>query len=60
MEFYYYEIREDNHVLGKTKPFHIKDMHSSWIDEELKYIMSKSKNIKKTKIILLKYNIESD
>jgi len=60
MEFYYYEIKEDDYILGKTKPFHINDMNSSWIDEEIEYIKSKSKNIKKTKIILLKYNIESD
>jgi len=60
MEFYFYEIREENRILGKTKPFHINDMNSSWIDEEINYIKSKSKNIKKTKIILLKYKIESD
>jgi hypothetical protein len=60
MEFYYYEIREDDHILGKTKPFHIKDMNSSWIEEELKYIVSKANNSKKTKIFLLVYSIESD
>jgi len=60
MEYYYYVIKEDDHVLGKTKPFHINDMNSSWIDEEIKYIMSKAKNNKKTKIFLLIYGIESD
>lgn len=60
MGFYYYEIREDDKILGKTKPFHLNDMESSWINEETKYFMKKSKHYEKVKVLLLEYQIHSD
>ena len=43
MKQYYYEITEDNRLLGKTGTFSIQDMDSTPVTDELRYYASKSK-----------------
>lgn len=43
MQLYYYEVTEDNRLLGKTSNFSLSNMDSSEVKEERDYYASKSK-----------------
>ena len=43
MQPYYYEVTEDNRLLGKTSNFSLSNMDSSEVKEERDYYASKSK-----------------
>ena len=45
MNYYCYELYEENTFIGKTKPFDIQDIHSSWVQEETEYIKRKAKQV---------------
>ncbi len=42
MEMYYWQIKNNDKVVGETQPFTIRDMNDSWIEEEKKYIVDKN------------------
>jgi len=43
MKLYYYEVTENDRLLGKTATFSIQNMESSSVTEERLYYASKSK-----------------
>ena len=55
--FYYWEISYKNsqheEIINKTKKFTLRDMESSWINEEKDYLINKCENTPIVKLVKL-------
>lgn len=55
--FYYWEISYKNsqqeEIISKTKKFTLRDMESSWINEEKDYLINKCENTPIVKLVKL-------
>jgi len=55
MNYYCYELYEENNTfIGKTKPFDVQDIHSTWVREETEYIKSKAKKPSTVSVLLVR------